>query len=150
MTQSFVCLHHHIIFSAKDRAACLNTDVRPRLFEYMGGVLRAKECRLVAAGGTADHAHLLVDLNKEMSVAEVVRVVKANTSKWLRQEFAGFEQFAWQPGYAAFAVSRSNLDDVRRYIENQEEHHRKRTFREELIAFLDRHGVAYDARWMPD
>jgi REP element-mobilizing transposase RayT len=150
MPQSFVSLHYHLIFSTKNRQPLLTSDLQPRLNEYIGGILRAQGGVLLAAGGTADHLHLLVGLNKEMAVAEALRLVKANSSKWIHTEFPQHAGFAWQAGYGAFTVSSSNLEQVANYIVRQEEHHRTRTFLEEFIAFLERHGVEYDPRYVWD
>lgn len=150
MPQSLACLHCHIIFSTKDRAPFLGPDLLPRLFAYQGGVLREKGSALIAAGGMPDHVHLLVSLSRETSVAEVVRLVKANSSKWIHETFPDLPTFAWQAGYGAFAVSFSNIESVSRYLANQAEHHKKKSFQEELIAFLRRHQLAYDERYLWD
>ena len=148
MPQSFSDLSVHIVFSTKDRVAQIDGELQGRMWEYMGGILRGEGCRLLAAGGTADHVHLLVSLSRDVSVAEAVRVVKANSSKWVHETLAERGEFAWQAGYAAFSVSRSNVGEVMQYIQGQAEHHRTRDFKAELIAFLRRHGVAYDERYI--
>jgi REP element-mobilizing transposase RayT len=150
MPQSFICLNCHIVFSTKNRGIWLTDAIRPRLFEYMGGIARGESGCLVAAGGTTDHVHLVVSLGKEMSVAGIVQSVKASSSKWLHETFPRMNGFAWQTGYAAFAVSVSQLDTVKRYIAQQEEHHRVRTFQEEFLALLQRHGIAVDERYLWD
>ena len=150
MPQSFACLNCHIVFSTKSRQPLIAPDLAPRLYEYVGGIARNTGGVLMAAGGTADHVHLLVSLGKQSAVAEVVRDLKANSSRWVHETFAKLSAFAWQTGYGAFAVSYSNLDEVRRYIANQQEHHRKRTFKEEFIALLKRHHLEYDIRYVWD
>jgi REP element-mobilizing transposase RayT len=148
--QSFASLHVHVIFSTKNRVPDLRPDLRPRLFEYIGGVLRAKKCCLVAAGGMPDHVHLLVSLSRELSMAAAVGTVKSNSSGWVHETFPDLRQFAWQTGYGAFAVSYSNLGRVKNYLARQAEHHRKRTFQEEFLAFLNRHQIEYDERYVWD
>ncbi len=148
MPQSFASLHCHLIFSTKNRASLITADIQPRLYAYWGGICKEQGYPLIAAGGTADHVHLLVSLSREVSVAEVVRVLKANSSKWVHETFAERREFGWQNGYAAFAVSCSNIDAVKRYLARQEEHHRKQTFQEEFIAFLRRHHIEYDERYL--
>jgi len=146
--QSFTCLHYHFIFSTKHRHRCIGPDVATRLYEYIGGILRRHNGQLVAAGGIPDHVHLLVALSKQSTVADALRDIKANSSGWVHETFPELRDFAWQVGYAAFTVSYSSLDDVTRYIANQAEHHRTKTFQEEFIAFLKRHNVDYDERFL--
>jgi REP element-mobilizing transposase RayT len=148
MAHSFACLHHHLIFSTKNRVAAISVDLQPRLLEYIGGILRAERCCLVAAGGMPDHVHLLVAFGREMSAAEAVRLIKTNSSKWVHETFPAMAEFGWQNGYGAFAVSYSHLRLVKRYLARQEEHHRTRTFQEEFRDFLERHHIAYDERYV--
>jgi putative transposase len=150
MPQSLACLHHHLIFSTKNRSPDISTDLQPRLYEYIGGVLRAQHCCLIAAGGTPDHVHLLVSLSRELSIAQTLNLMKSNSSKWIHDTFPEHRAFAWQAGYGAFAVSFSHLDGVRNYLANQEEHHRRRTFQEEFRDFLKRHQIEYDERYVWD
>jgi putative transposase len=144
MPQSFASLHVHVVFSTKSRAPLIAGDVAPRLYDYIGGIVRARGCVLAAAGGVADHVHLLCSLGREISVAEALRDIKANSSKWIHETFPNERAFAWQAGYGAFAVSYSNVPTVKRYIANQAEHHRTRTFQEEFIALLRRHNLPFD------
>ena len=134
-------LLYHCIFSTENRRAFITEDIRDRLHGYMGGILRERGATLVVAGSIDDHIHLLVELPPAMSVAEAMRLVKANSSKWLRETFHGRATFAWQTGYAAFSVSASACAEVVRYIENQRGHHGQRGFDDEMAAFLRRHGV---------
>ncbi|MBI1371916.1 MAG: IS200/IS605 family transposase [Phycisphaera sp.] len=150
MAQSFVQLYVHVIFSTRDRAAFITPDLKPRLYEYIVGIARGIDCVMLSAGGVADHVHLLLSLGKQIAIADAVRDIKGNSSKWVHEKFDTHQQFAWQAGYAAFTVSRSSLDHVKAYIARQEEHHRRMTFEEEFIAFLDRHGVEYDPRYVLD
>jgi REP element-mobilizing transposase RayT len=143
-------LHYHFIFSTKQRAPLITHDLQPRLYEYLGGILRAQNSSLLAAGGMPDHVHILVRLNKEMSVAEALRLLKANSSKWVHETFPEHRAFAWQAGYAAFAVSYSGLRPVKQFIANQEEHHRTVRFEDELRAFLRRHHIEFDERYLWD
>ncbi|MGA2497522.1 MAG: IS200/IS605 family transposase [Tepidisphaeraceae bacterium] len=148
MPQSYSSLNTHIIFGTKDRAEMIGADLQPRLHEYIGGIFRDEGCHLLAAGGMPDHIHLLVSLSRELSVAETMRIVKASSSRWIHETFPARAGFAWQSGYAAFAVSLSNLASVKRYIDGQAEHHRTRSYKEELIEFLKRHEIAYDERYL--
>jgi putative transposase len=101
------------------------------------------------AGGIDDHIHLLIEINKDVSVSEAVRLIKSNSSKWMHETFPG-KEFGWQSGYGAFSVSKSVIPKVTEYIRNQEEHHRKMSYAEELKKFLDEYGFAYDKRYMWD
>jgi REP element-mobilizing transposase RayT len=150
MPQSFASLHCHIIFSTKQRQPSLDIEWRPRLIDYVGGILRNHKCVLVAGSGVADHIHLLVSLSREFAVAEIVRLIKSNSSGWIHDNFPARSNFAWQAGYGAFAVSYSQIDAVKQYLAQQEEHHRKKSFQEEFIDFLDRHEIQYDLRYLWD
>ncbi len=149
MPQSFTCLHYHLIFSTKHRAPLITTDIQPRLYDYIGGILHHHRGCLLAAGGMPDHVHLLVRLSKELSVAEALRLIKANSSKWIH-ETSPTQAFAWQTGYAAFAVSYSGLEDVKHYLAIQAEHHRTVTYQDELRTFLRRHAIEFDERYLSD
>jgi REP element-mobilizing transposase RayT len=150
MPQSFASLHYHLVFSTKNREPFLRADLHPRLFEYFGGILRAHGGCLVAAGGVEDHVHLLVRLSRDMAVAEALRLLKTNSSKWIHDTGAGPSAFAWQTGYAAFTVSLSQIDAVKDYLARQEEHHRTQTFQDEYRALLRRHGIDFDERYLWD
>jgi putative transposase len=138
----------HIIFGTKDRRPCIDANLRARLFAYMGGALPEIGAAPLIVNGTDDHTHQLVGVPAARSVSDVVRIMKANSSKWVHEEFPDQFAFAWQSGYAAFSVSQSNLEAVRQYIADQEEHHRTMSFQEEYVAFLKRHGIAYDQRYV--
>ena len=138
----------HVVFSTKRRTPWITTEVAERLYPYIGGILRADQGRLLAAGGMPDHIHLLVSLGRQMAIAEALRLIKANSSKWIHETFPDQRDFAWQTGYGAFSVSYSHLETVKRYIANQADHHRTNTFQEEFITFLERHGIEYDERYV--
>jgi putative transposase len=150
MPQSFASLHCHLVFSTKNRVPLIIPALQPRLFAYCGGILRETGSALVAAGGMPDHVHLLASLGRESAVAEAVRLVKANSSKWVHETFPDQHAFAWQAGYGAFAVRYSQLGRVKGYLAAQAEHHRKMTFQEEFVGFLRRHGIEFDERHLWD
>ena len=150
MPETFTNLLIHAIFSTKGRAQWIDADLRPRLFAYAGGVLREIHGTPLIINGPDDHAHLLFGLPAMASVAEVMRVVKANSSKWVHEQWPSRSYFAWQSVYAAFSVSQSNVEQVSRYTANQEAHHRTVSFQEEFIGFLKRHGIASDERFIRD
>ena len=148
MPSSYTCLNYHLIWSTKYRKPLLPDDVRERLFQYLGGILRNDGGTLFAAGGMPDHVHLLADIGKRHSIADAVRDMKANSSKWIHETVPELRAFAWQTGYGAFTVSYSNVDAVKAYIANQAEHHRRRSFQEEFVDFLQRHGVTYNEQYL--
>lgn len=148
MPSSYTCLRFHLVWGTKHRQSVLSDDIRDRLFQYIGGIIRNDGGKLLAAGGMPDHVHLLADLGKQQSVADAVRDIKSNSSGWIHQTFPQLNSFAWQTGYGAFTVSYSNTETVKTYIANQAEHHRQRTFQEEFVEFLRRHGIEYDERYL--
>ena len=150
MPQSFSCLHTHIVFSTKHRQRFLTPDLTERLHPYLGGLARNRKCDSVRIGGVEDHVHLLVRLARDVAVSEFVGAVKSVSSGWIHDEFPDRPTFAWQQGYAAFAVSLSGVEAVAAYIGAQAEHHRRKTFQEELLEFLGVHGIASDERYMWD
>jgi len=146
MSSTYLSLHYHIIFGTKHRAPAIAQEWRSRLHEYLGGTIAGLDGYPQAVGGVADHVHLLLGLKATHAVANVVREVKKASSAWLHQVM-NVPSFQWQEGYAAFTVAPTLRDAVRRYIMNQEEHHRTRSFREELIDLLQRAGVNYDPQY---
>jgi putative transposase len=132
----------HCVFSTKDRRDTIPAELHEQLWAYLLGIANNLKIKLLAAGGTANHVHVLISLPSTMAVAEAVQKLKANSSRWLGERGVAFQ---WQDGYGAFSVSPSLLEVVKTYVRNQEEHHRKRSFEEEFRALLDKSGVAYDA-----
>jgi REP element-mobilizing transposase RayT len=137
----------HFIFSTQGRRPLIKSDLRDDLFAYLGGIIREMRGSALIVNGTADHVHLLVRVRPAQSAAEVVRVVKANSSKWVH---ARCPDFAWQTGYGVFSVSESSVAMVKKYIAGQEEHHRKQSFQQEFFAFLKKNNVVYDERYLWD
>lgn len=148
MAGSFTSLYYHLIFSTKGRLPLIVPDLRDRLWEYMGGLLRHHGGSPVIIGGTADHAHVLASIGKEQTVSAAVRDLKAYSSRWVHESFPELAHFAWQEGYAAFTLQAGLLERARQYIANQEAHHRQQDFAEEFVGFLKRHGVEYDERYI--
>ncbi len=148
MAHTYTDLLFHVIFSTKERAPSLDTELRSRLFPYMGGIVRELGGAALLINGPADHVHILALLPAKAALSEIISKVKANSSGWVHREFPGKRAFAWQTGFAAFTVSHSRKQSVLDYIANQEEHHRKASFQEELISFLKRHEVEYDERYV--
>jgi REP element-mobilizing transposase RayT len=146
--QTLTGLHYHLVFSTKNRLPQITRDLRERLYDYMGGIIKGERGLLFNAGGAEDHIHLLVSLPAQPSVADFLRLIKTDSSKWVDETFEQHRTFAWQTGYGAFSVSRSNDEDVRRYIATQGEHHRRMTFQDEFLEFLRRHEIPFDERFI--
>jgi REP element-mobilizing transposase RayT len=148
MAGTYTNLLFHIVFSTRDRAPLIVAQLRPELFNYIGGIIRAEGGALLEIGAMVDHIHLLVKVRAEQAVPEIVRLMKANSSKWLNEMPGRESRFEWQGGYGAFTVSESQLPLVRKYILSQEEHHRTKSFQEEFVEMLDRHGLKFDERYI--
>lgn len=145
MPHSFTKNHLHIIFGTKERRKLIPQEMLPRMWAYIAGICRNHDIFPVIVGGMRDHAHVLIDLPARIDLAQAVRLLKTNSSKWMGEMGINF---AWQEGYGAFGVSVSNLPAVIRYIQNQEKHHRKMGFKDEYLAFLRKHGVDFDPRYV--
>jgi len=145
MSSTYISLHYHIVFSTKNCEAFIDAELRPQLHGYMGGILHRLEAQPQGIGGTIDHVHLLVGLKATHCLANVMRELKKVSSLYVNEKRPGF---SWQEGYAAFTVSAPAKGAVRRYIANQEKHHRVKSFREELIEMLKQAEVEYDPRYL--
>lgn len=150
MPQSLARLKIHLIFSTKHRQPLLAEGVRDSLHRYMAVVLQNVGCPADLINSVEDHVHILFELSRTRTIAGVVEEVKKASSKWIKTQGEEFALFAWQAGYGAFSVSASNVASVRDYIAGQREHHRTRSFQEEFRAFLQRHGINFDERYVWD
>ena len=148
MANTYTSLYYHIVFSTKNRVHWVNLEIEQRLWEYLGGIARRHKASALQIGGTSDHVHALVFAPAVLSPSQIAQFLKGDSSKWIHVELRGLRQFAWQDGYGAFTVSKSQLPEVIRYIQNQREHHRKKTFQEEYLELLQRHGIAYNDRYL--
>ena len=144
---SFTRLTYHIVFATKYRKQTITEDIQGRLYEYIGGTLRAKKGHLIEIGGVEDHVHLLCGMSPTLAVSDVIRELKANSSKWMTDEL-GIDDFEWQKGFGAFTVSYDRVEAIRKYIRNQKEHHETKTFHEEYIDFLERHGIEFKLEYL--
>ena len=147
MGSTYLSLHHHLVFGTKNREPSIDSKWRSRLHEYLGGAIAGLGGVPQGIGGTSDHVHLLVGLKATHCLADILREVKKASSVWVHEEI-GVRTFAWQEGYAAVTVSVTAREAVRQYIANQAEHHREKSFREELIEMLDRAGIEYDPKYL--
>ena len=150
MANTFSCLNIHCVFSTKQRVPVLTPAVRERLWPYMGGVAKQNGIVPKCIGGVADHVHLLLAPPTTMGIAKAVQLIKTGSSGWIHYTFAKLRNFAWQQGYGAFSVGVSQVPETIHYIEQQFEHHRTRTFKEEYLAFLKKHGGKLDQKYLWD
>ncbi|MHC4883415.1 MAG: IS200/IS605 family transposase [Planctomycetota bacterium] len=145
---SYTCLYYHIVFSTKERRNYLNEEQVQSVCKYIGGILRnLKGCQLTA-NGMPDHLHLAASLHPQTCISDCLQQIKASSSKWIHETYPDLELFSWQDGYSAFSVSYSGLDKVTAYIRNQQIHHKKQTFEEELISLLKKHSIDYDPKYV--
>ncbi|MGA2230028.1 MAG: IS200/IS605 family transposase [Tepidisphaeraceae bacterium] len=140
----------HTVFSTKNRATWITPNVAERLYPYIGGIVRAEKGALYGVGGVEDHVHLYLRWRTDESVSNLMRTVKARSSKWVHDNFPSLREFAWQEGYSAFSVSKSQEEAVKQYIAGQAEHHKKEDFKSELLRLLRAHGVEFDERYVFD
>lgn len=150
MAQSLARMIAHIVFSTKCREPIIPACARTELAAYLGGILKQIDCPPIEIVAVADHVHVLCCLSRNHALAKVIEEVKTGSSKWMKTQGDLLRAFHWQNGYGAFSVSQSNVEAVREYIRGQEEHHRRSTFQEEFRAFLERHKVSFDERYVWD
>jgi putative transposase len=147
MSHTYCCSLFHCVFSTKERRKSISPDIRERLWAYMGGVAREHEMKALAIGGTDDHVHILLSLPSSMPIAKAMREIKSASSRWMH-EICGATEFEWQEGYGAFSIGWTQVDTTVAYISRQTEHHRRRDFQGEFVAFLKRHRIEYDPRYV--
>jgi REP element-mobilizing transposase RayT len=149
MSQSLSRILVHIIFSTKDRFPFLSDgELRKRMHAYLAGAFNELESPAIEVGGVEDHVHILCLLSRNYSVSEIIQKAKANSSSWAKTQGGRCRKFSWQSGYGVFSIDQSQIDSVQRYIQDQEQHHRKRTFQEEYLEILRLYQVDYDERYL--
>ena len=150
MPQSLHVLSVHIIFSTKDRRPLLTPDVRERVWAYQSATLKNMECNSITIGGVADHVHVCCNLTKHLPATKVLEVLKKDSSKFVKTLRSSLRDFQWQDGYGLFSVSPSHFEAVRKYILQQDEHHKKETFQEEYLRILKKYQAPFDERYLWD
>jgi putative transposase len=140
MSGTHLSLHYHLVFSTKNRHPLIKESWEPRLHAYLGGIISKM-------GAISDHIHIAVGLKAAHCISEVLREIKAGSSAWMHREL-GYRFFNWQNGYGAFTVSSFNLHDLKHYIDNQKEHHKKKSFQEEYRELLLQSGIEFDERYL--
>jgi putative transposase len=150
MPQSLAQIYVHLIFSTKNRERLIQDDIRPRLHEYMAGILRDMGAPSLVINSEPDHVHVLFVMSRTRTLSDTIGELKRGSSIWIKEVAPELSGFHWQNGYGAFSVSASKLEVVRRYIQNQREHHRTETFQEEFRRWLKEYEVEYDERYVWD
>ena len=148
MSHSYSSSLFHCVFSTKDRKKTISSEIQERLWSYLGGIARRNKMKALAIGGVEDHIHILLSLPSTVALSKAIQLIKGGSSKWAHETFPDLRNFSWQEGYGAFSVGISQMPDTIAYIESQEEHHRKRDFKEEFLAFLEKHQIEYDAKYV--
>jgi len=147
---TYTQMYTQLVFAVKNRDAALHKNIRTRVFEYMSGIITTMGHKSIIINGTSNHVHIFIGIHPDKSISDTVHDVKRSTSLFINKESLCLGRFSWQEGYGGFTYSRSQINNVYNYILNQEEHHKKRTFKEEYIQFLKKFEVDYDERYLFD
>lgn len=150
MPQSLVKNYLHIVFSTKNRAHIIDSNIEKALHQYLGGICKSMECLPLKVGGYTNHIHILCMLSKKIALVNLMQELKSSSSAWVKKQDDKYRNFYWQDGYGAFSVNPSQVETVLAYIESQHEHHRKKTFEDEYRAFLRKYNMAIDERYVWD
>jgi len=148
VANTFTSLHYYVTFSTKNREPRIHRSIEQRVWSYLGGIARENDMKPLLIGGIENHLHLLLGISASLSVSQALQLIKGGSSGWMKETFQGMGGFAWQDGYAAFTVSKSQIPEVEEYIRGQREHHRVKSFEEEYRAFLDRHEIDYKEEYV--
>ena len=146
MAGTYSNLLYHLVFSTKNREPQITAELQPKLYAYIGGIVRGERGALLQIGGMPDHVHLLVKFRTDEAIADLLKKVKRNSSVWVHQNFPRLRAFKWQDGYGTFTVSESMKERTKKYIAGQAEHHRKKSFQGELVEFLKANNVEFDPK----
>jgi REP element-mobilizing transposase RayT len=147
MSHTYCCSLFHCVFSTKERRKTIVSEIQPRLWAYMGGIAREHQMKALGIGGVEDHVHILLSLPSSISIASAMQIIKSASSRWMH-ETCVMQDFEWQEGYGAFSIGWGQVPATLAYIASQQEHHRKRDFQAEYIAFLKKHRIEYDSRYI--
>jgi REP element-mobilizing transposase RayT len=150
MANTYTALHYHVVFSTKRRERWITPEIETRIWAYLGGIARDNDMKALCIGGIEDHVHLLLGAPPTMAPAKAAQLIKGGSSKWIHDTFSNLRPFAWQDGYGAFTVSKSNIPGVIEYIQTQREHHTTKTFQEEFVELLRRHEIDYEEKYLWD
>ena len=148
MAQSLSKLYVHIVFHIKNNDILICPEEEKELYAYIGGVIKANDAIPIKINGTENHIHVLTTMSKNLPLSKFVEEIKRNSSRWIKNKGEHYQFFRWQGGYGAFSVSQSKVSTVEKYIENQKEHHKKETFREEYVKFLQEYNIDFDEKFL--
>ena len=148
MANTYTQIYVHIVFAVESRQSLIAEERNDELQKYITGIVSGQNQKLIAINNMSDHLHLLVGLKPDIALSDLVRDIKAGSSKFINDKHWVKGRFSWQEGFGAFSYSRSQLGAVIRYIENQQKHHARQTFREKYVALLEKFGVEYDPRYI--
>ena len=148
MSDTFHSINLHVVFGTKNRQSVLHDELRVEVFAYIGGIARNREAVLLHSGGVEDHVHLLLGVPPKIAPSDLLREVKANSSRWLKED-KQVHGFGWQDGFSVFSVSPSRIAATREYLDRQRVHHERVSFGRELCDMYDAHGLPYDERYLP-
>jgi len=148
MANSYTQIHIQFVFAVKFRAALIGNERKGRLFQYMTGIFQENKHKMLQINGMPDHIHIFIGMRPHQSISSLIQNVKTESSKWIKAQNLCSYPFAWQEGYGAFSYAKSQVDDVIRYIQNQEIHHRKETFLDEYKKFLIAFGIEWDEKYI--
>jgi len=150
MPQSLVKNYVHLVWSTKNRAPFIDKNIQKELYAYMGGICNNLESQLLQIGGIEDHIHILCLLSRKIAMMKLVEELKSHSSKWIKTKGASYHNFYWQNGYGGFSVNPREIEVVKHYIDNQEAHHKERTFKEEYRLFLNQYKIDFDEQYVWD
>ena len=148
MAQTLFSLLVHVVFSTKNRTNLIPVEVESELFAYIGGILKSRGTRLLAAGCTQNHIHLLISFSKNDAFSVTMRELKASTSRWMKERDSSLRAFQWQEGYGAFSIGASQIPALRSYLQRQKEHHRTRSFEDEYVELIEKYDLDYDPNFL--
>jgi putative transposase len=150
MPQSLAAIYVHLVFSTKNREPSIRPEIEDELRAYLGGVLRELESPMLCVNGTQDHIHILLRLGRKIALADLVEEIKKRSSKWIKTKGPEYRDFYWQNGYGAFSIGQSGVEDLKRYIGRQKEHHHNKSFQDEFRAFLVKYKIEFDEKYVWD
>ena len=148
MSQSLSKLYTHIVFHTKHNQDLIKADIENELYAYFGGILKENKSVPIAINGIENHVHILCIMSKNIALADLLKELKRSSSHWIKTKGVDYMDFAWQGGYGGFSVSQSKVEVVKRYIENQKEHHKTETFKDEYLRFLKEYDIDYDVDYL--
>ncbi|WP_125721535.1 IS200/IS605 family transposase [Flavobacterium ustbae] len=148
MANTYTQIHIHFVFAVKYRQAAIHESWKNELYKYISGIIKNHNHKLLGINGMADHVHILIGIRPAQSISDLMKTIKQNSSKWINENKFTATHFEWQEGYGAFSYSKSQLSAVINYIELQEQHHKRKSFKEEYISFLEKFEVDYDEKFI--